>query len=75
MIPCALSVPLPWLGPGMPGRHGPAPAAGSVREALLRMAAPAWAAADLECAPLKTGVRVGRFEAPAWTCAVRVEKT
>ena len=67
MIPCALDLPIAWIGP-----EAPAPAPGSVRERLLCHAAPAWAAAGVALALPRIAVRVGRFEAPAWTCAVRV---
>lgn len=74
MIPCALDVPLPWLGPEAASRNASAPTPGSVRETLLWMAAPAWAAVGLDCTPAATPIRIGRFEVPAWTCAVRVQK-
>lgn len=67
MIPCALDLPLAWISP-----DAVVPAPGSVRERLLCQAAPAWAAAGLPLGLPRTALRVGRFEAPAWTCAVRV---
>lgn len=67
MIPCALHLPMAWIGP-----DAAMPAPGSVRERLRCQAAPAWAAAGVPLSQPGTAVRVGRFEAPAWTCPVRV---